>query len=49
MPIYGCHFEPGQLQFITTSTYHRLKLLNSWRFRSYYLNDSSVLTMDSLT
>jgi putative transposase len=23
MPIYGRHFEPGQLQFITTSTYRR--------------------------
>ena len=33
MPIYGRHFEPGQLQFITTSTYRRLKLFNSQRFR----------------
>jgi hypothetical protein len=24
MPIYGRHFEPGQLQFITTSTYRRV-------------------------
>jgi putative transposase len=33
MPIYGRHFEPGQLQFITSSTYRRLKLFNSQRFR----------------
>jgi len=33
MPIYGRHFEPGQLQFITTSTYRRLKLFDSLRFR----------------
>jgi hypothetical protein len=32
--IYGRHFEPGQLQFITTSTHHRLKLFSSERFRS---------------
>jgi REP element-mobilizing transposase RayT len=33
MPVYGRHFEPGQLQFITTSTYRRLKLFDSLRFR----------------
>lgn len=27
MPIYGRHFEPGQLQFITTSTYRRSRTL----------------------
>ena len=26
MPIYGRHFEPGQLQFITTCTYRRSRL-----------------------
>lgn len=26
MPIYGRHFERGQLQFITTSTYRRSRL-----------------------
>ncbi len=33
MPVYGRHFEPGQLQFITTSTYRRMKLFQSDRFR----------------
>ena len=29
MPLYGRHFEPGQLQFITTSTYRRARLFDS--------------------
>ena len=33
MPLYGRHFQPGELQFITTSTYRRLKLFDSDRFR----------------
>ena len=33
MPVYRRHFEPGQRQFITTSTYRRLKLFDSDRFR----------------
>src|SRR5208283_2634173 len=32
MPIYGRHFEPGQLQFITTSTYRRRRLFTCQRF-----------------
>jgi len=32
MPIYGRHFEPGQLQFITTSTYRRSRLFTCQRF-----------------
>ena len=103
MPIYGRHFEPGQLQFITTSTFRRALLArlqlpptvhsdsylrvgqrryvsfnvftekkhsqkldymhhnavkrrlvtspDQWpwsSFRSYFLQDSSVLTMDRL-
>jgi hypothetical protein len=32
MPIYGRHFEPGQLQFITTSTYRRNRLFTCQRF-----------------
>jgi REP element-mobilizing transposase RayT len=32
MPIYGRHFEPGQLQFITTSTYRRSPLFACQRF-----------------
>ena len=32
MPIYGHHFEPGQLQFITTSTYRRSRLFTCQRF-----------------
>jgi len=34
MPIYGRHFEPGQWQFITTSTHCRTPLFLSDRFRS---------------
>ena len=32
MPIYGRHFEPGQLQFITTSTYRRSRLFTCQYF-----------------
>ena len=32
MPIYGRHFQPGQLQFITTSTYRRARLFTCPRF-----------------
>jgi len=32
MPSYGRHFEPGQLQFITTSTYRRSRLFTCQRF-----------------
>ena len=32
MPIYGRHFEPGQLPFITTSTYRRSRLFACQRF-----------------
>ncbi len=31
MPIYGRHFDPGQLQFITTSTYRRSPLFTCQR------------------
>lgn len=33
MPICVRHFEPGQLQFITSSTYRRSRLFDSARFR----------------
>ena len=33
MPAYKRHFAPGQLQFLTSSTYRRVKLLESDRFR----------------
>ena len=32
VPVYGRHFEPGQLQFITTSTYRRNRLFTCQRF-----------------
>jgi putative transposase len=32
MPIYGRHFEPGQLHFIATSTYRRNRLFTCQRF-----------------
>ena len=37
MPFYGRHFEPGELQFITTSTYHRLRLFGSDRLRRTFV------------
>jgi putative transposase len=37
MPFYGRHFEPGELQFITTSTYRRLKLFLRDRFRCIFV------------
>ena len=33
MPTHKRHFAPGQLQFLTSSTYHRGKLIESDRFR----------------
>jgi hypothetical protein len=33
MPTYKRHFAPGHLQFLTSSTYRRAKLLESDRFR----------------
>jgi REP element-mobilizing transposase RayT len=38
MPLYGRHFEPGELQFITTSTYRRLALFRSERFRGTFVD-----------
>ena len=32
MPVYGRHFSPGHLQFITTSTYRRSPLFTCQRF-----------------
>ncbi|MGO9271823.1 MAG: REP-associated tyrosine transposase [Terriglobia bacterium] len=37
MPFYGRHFEPGEMQFITTNTYRRLKLSDSDRFRGTFV------------
>ena len=37
MPLYRRHFEPGQLQFLTTSTYRRTKLFDSDRFRGDFV------------
>jgi len=37
MPIYGRHFERGQLQFITTSTYRRTRLFTCQRFRGIFV------------
>jgi hypothetical protein len=60
IPTSKRHFAPGDLQFLTSSTYHRAKLFESDRFRLdrraalcaslrfYSLNDSSVLSMDRL-
>jgi 8-oxo-dGTP pyrophosphatase MutT (NUDIX family) len=33
MPVSRRHFAPGQLQFITSSTYRRTRLFESHRFR----------------
>jgi hypothetical protein len=36
MSLYPRYFEPGQLQFLTTSTYRRNPLFPSDRFRWYF-------------
>jgi hypothetical protein len=36
-PIYGRRYEPGQLQFITASTYRRAKLFQLDLFRWYFV------------
>jgi hypothetical protein len=38
MPIYGRHFEPGQLQFITTSTYRRVRVFSILGFPDLFLD-----------
>jgi REP element-mobilizing transposase RayT len=38
MPIYGRHFEPGQLQFITTSTYRRSRLFTCRKFCGIFVD-----------
>jgi len=38
MPVYGRHFERGQLQFITTSTYRRNRLFTCGRFRGIFVD-----------
>ena len=37
MPIYRRHYNPGQLQFITASTYRRAPLFLSERFRGDFV------------
>ncbi len=37
VPVYRRHFLPGQLQFITASTYCRAKLFESERFRQDFV------------
>jgi putative transposase len=37
MPTHKRHFAPGQLQFLTTSTYRRARLFESDRFRLYFV------------
>lgn len=43
MPRYHRHYEPGQLQFITTSTYQRAQLFLSPRFRNCFARKLSEL------
>jgi putative transposase len=38
MPVYRRYFDPGQLQFITSSTYRRVKLFDSERFRRDFVD-----------
>jgi len=33
MPTHKCHLAPGQVQFLTSSTYRRAQLFESDRFR----------------
>jgi hypothetical protein len=42
MPIYERHFEPGQLQFITTSTYRRSRLFTCRRFCRIFVEQGSA-------
>jgi putative transposase len=37
MPIYGRHFQPGQLQFITTSTYRRVRVFSILGFPDLFV------------
>jgi len=47
MPIYGRHFEPGQLQFITTSTYRRSRLFTCQRFYWTFVETLRQLRQDT--
>ena len=37
MPIYGRIYKPGEVQFITTSTYRRVPVFRSPRFRQFFV------------
>lgn len=41
MPLYGKHYTPGQLQFITTGTYRRGQIFLSDRFRDCFVAGSA--------
>ena len=43
MPFYKRHYSPGQLQFITTSTYRRAPLFLSERFRRGFVETLAEL------
>ena len=47
MPIYGRHFEPGQLQFITTSTYRRSRLFTCQRFCGIFVETLRQLRQET--
>jgi putative transposase len=47
MPVYGRHFEPGQLQFITTSTYRRGRLFTCQRFRWIFVETLRQLRQET--
>jgi hypothetical protein len=49
IPLYRRHFEPGQLQFITSSTYRRTKLFEHDRSRSMFVEVLRQLRQASLS
>jgi len=46
MPIYRRHFQPGQLQFITTSTYRRTRLFEDNPFRWSFVDVLRQVRLD---
>jgi REP element-mobilizing transposase RayT len=47
MPVLRCYFAPGQLQFITSSVYRRLKLFESHRLRCEFVETLRQLRQET--
>ncbi|MGH9454166.1 MAG: hypothetical protein ACRD2O_09385 [Terriglobia bacterium] len=49
MPLYHRHFEPGQLQFITTSTYRRAPIFSNPAYCQFFVKAFAPLAPNSIS